>query len=120
MLYLVSKLITCFIGDFNSKTKSQSVASLLNGSEHIYWILDLEGGVHSMWDLWISGLQECKGYGFFLKLGRRATIFGQVQKNLDFMDRRLPLLESSWGGGSLMSSVYMTKGKLKGPVGSSW
>ena len=99
MLYLVSKLITCFISDFNSKTKSQSVASLLNGSEHIYWILDLEGGVHSMWDLWISGLQECKGYGFFLKLGRRATIFGQVQKNLDFMDRRLPLLESSWGGG---------------------
>ena len=38
---------------------------LLHGSEHIYWILDLEGEVHSTWDLWISGLQECKSNGFF-------------------------------------------------------
>ena len=45
--------------------KPQSIAYLLNGSEHIYWILDLEGEVHSIWDLWISGLQECKGNGFF-------------------------------------------------------
>ena len=51
--------------------KFQSIAYLFNGSEHIYIyidiyrILDLEGEVHSIWDLWISGLQECKGNGFF-------------------------------------------------------
>jgi hypothetical protein len=44
--------------------KSQSIAYLLNGSEHIYWIWDLEGEVHSIWDVWISGLQECKGDDF--------------------------------------------------------
>ena len=37
-----SKLMTCFIDGFTSKRKSQSVAYLLNGSEHIYWILDLD------------------------------------------------------------------------------
>ena len=53
------------------KMKFQSIAYLFNGSEHIYIyidiyrILDLEGEVHSIWDLWISGLQECKGNGFF-------------------------------------------------------
>ena len=31
----------------------------------------------------------------FLKLGRRTTNFGQVQKNLDFLDGRLPLPEST-------------------------
>ena len=31
----------------------------------MYWILDIEGEVHTIWDLWISGLQECKGNGFF-------------------------------------------------------
>ena len=37
---------------FTLKMKSQSIAYLLNGSEHIYWILALEGKVHSTWDLW--------------------------------------------------------------------
>ena len=45
--------------------KSQSIAYLLNESEHKYWILNLEGEVHSVWDLWISELQEYKGNGFF-------------------------------------------------------
>ena len=45
--------------------KSQSTACLLNESEDIYWILDLEGEVHSIWDLWMSGLQKCKDNGFF-------------------------------------------------------
>ena len=45
--------------------KSQSTAYLLIESKHIYWVLDLEGEVHSIRDLWISGLQECKGNGFF-------------------------------------------------------
>jgi hypothetical protein len=42
--------------------KSQSNAYVLNESEHIHWILDLEGEVHSIWHLWISDqVQECKG-----------------------------------------------------------
>ena len=53
--FLTSKLITCFINGFTLKTNSQSIAYLLNGSEDIHWILDFEGEVHSMWDLWISG-----------------------------------------------------------------
>ena len=36
--------------------KPQSIAHLLNGNEHIYWILDLEGEVHFIWDLCVSGL----------------------------------------------------------------
>jgi hypothetical protein len=49
IIYLTSKLIRCFIVDgFILKMKSQSITYLLNGSEHIYWILDLEGEVHSI------------------------------------------------------------------------
>jgi hypothetical protein len=47
--FLTSKLITCFIDGFTSKRKSQSIAYLFNGSEHIYWILDLENEVHSIY-----------------------------------------------------------------------
>ena len=56
-----SKLIKCFIDGFTLKRKSQSTAYLLNGSEHIYWIVDLENEVHSIWVIWTSNLQECKG-----------------------------------------------------------
>ena len=34
---------------------------LMRGSEHVYSLLGLQGEVHSIWDLWTSGLQECKG-----------------------------------------------------------
>jgi hypothetical protein len=78
-IFLTSKLFTCFIGGFILSVKSQSIACLLNGSEHIYWILDLEGKVHSIWDLWISGLQECKCNGFS-ESGWRATVFGRILK----------------------------------------
>jgi hypothetical protein len=62
VMFLTSKLITCFIDSFTSKRKSQSIVHLLNGSEHIYWILDFENEVHSIyWVIWTSGLQECKG-----------------------------------------------------------
>jgi hypothetical protein len=44
---------------FHFEMKSQSIAYLLFESEHMYWIWDLESEVHSIWDLWISGLQEC-------------------------------------------------------------
>ena len=76
VIFLTSKLITCFIDSFTSKMKSQSIAYLLNGSEHIYWILDLEDEVHSIWVIWTSGLQECKGNFIFQSRAERATIFG--------------------------------------------
>jgi hypothetical protein len=53
---------------------------LLNGIEHIYWTLDLEGEVHSIWDLWINGLKKCKAM-VFPKLDGRTKVFGRVQKN---------------------------------------
>jgi hypothetical protein len=46
VMFLTSKLITCFIDGLSLKRKSQSVAYLLNESEHIYWILDLDNEVH--------------------------------------------------------------------------
>ena len=58
-------------------------------------MLDLESEVHATRNLWISGLQECKGNGFFSKSGRWATILSQVLENLDFLDGRLPLPEST-------------------------
>jgi hypothetical protein len=60
--FLTSKLIICFIDGFTPKRKSQSIAYLLNGSEHMYWILDLETEVHSIWVMWTSNLQECQGH----------------------------------------------------------
>jgi hypothetical protein len=59
--FLASKLITCCIDRFTLRRKSQSIAYLLNESEHIYWMLDLENEVHSIWVIWTSNLQECKG-----------------------------------------------------------
>ena len=54
--FWTSKLTSCFIDYFTLNMKSQPnsmlhVAYLLNGSEDIYWISDLEGEVHSIWDL---------------------------------------------------------------------
>ena len=45
VIFLTSKLISCFNGGFTLIMKPQPIAHLLNGSEHIYWI-DLEGEVH--------------------------------------------------------------------------
>jgi hypothetical protein len=95
VIFLTSKSIAWFIGAFTLKMKSQPIAYLLNESEHIYWIWDLECEVRSVWDLWICGLEECEGNGFFEvgRAGGRATVFGQVQKIKIklFMDMRLPL-----------------------------
>ena len=62
LIILTSKLITRFIDGFTSKMK---VAYSLSGSEHIYWILDLQHEVHSIWVIWTRGLQECKGNFIF-------------------------------------------------------
>ena len=63
-MFMTSKFITCFIDGFTSEMKSQSTAYLLKGSAH-EWVLDLEDEVHSIRNLWTSGLQECIGNGFF-------------------------------------------------------
>ncbi len=78
-MFLTSKLVSCFIDGFTSGMKSQSIAYLLLGSAHIYWILDLEGEVHSIWDLQSSGLQECKGNVFF-EVGRVGQQFSVGSK----------------------------------------
>ena len=59
-IFVTSKLITLyFTHSSTSRMKSQLIAYLRGGSEQIYWIVDLEGEVHSIWDLWTSSLQEC-------------------------------------------------------------
>ena len=52
--------------------KSQSITYLLNASDHIYGILDLEDEVHSIWVIWTSNLQECKGNFIFWSQVERA------------------------------------------------
>ena len=54
VMFLTSKLITHFVDNFNLGMKSHSIAYLLNGSAHLYWILNLEDEVHSIWILWIN------------------------------------------------------------------
>jgi hypothetical protein len=63
--------------------KSQSIAYLLNGSEHIYWTLDLEDKVHSIWVIWTSNLQECKGNFIFLGWAEWAPVLDRDLKSLD-------------------------------------
>ena len=48
VIILTSKVVTSFIGGFTLIMKFQSSVYVLNGSEHVYWILDLEGEVHSI------------------------------------------------------------------------
>ena len=50
VMFLTAEFIPCFIDGFTSRMKSKSIAYLLIGSENIYWILDLEGEMHSKWD----------------------------------------------------------------------
>ncbi len=56
VILLTSKLITFFYWRFHFDNEIQSIIQLFNGSEDIYWILDLEGEVYLIWDLWIRGL----------------------------------------------------------------
>ena len=96
VIFFTSKLIACFIGGFTLTMKPQLIAHLLNGSEHIYWILDLQGEVHSTWDLWVSGLQECKSNEFLQnRVGGYAIVFSQVQKILIFWTGDYPCLIST-------------------------
>ena len=91
VIILTSKLITCFIDNFTLNMKLHSIMYLLNGSELVYWIFDLKGEVHSIWDLWISNLQKMKGYSKKIqsRVGR-AEVLSRIQKNLDFLMRAAP------------------------------
>jgi len=51
VVFLTFRLIVCFIDGFASGMTSRSIAYLRIGSAHIYRTLDLEGEVHSIWDL---------------------------------------------------------------------
>ena len=80
VIFLTSKLITCFVDGFTLKMKSQSIAYLLNGIEDIYWILDLESEVHSTWNLWISGLSRMQGRWFFRsRAGGQQFLVGSIK-----------------------------------------
>ena len=76
----ISKFIACFIDihlhafSFTSRLESQWIVYLLRGSEHIYRVLGLKGEVQSIWDLWTSGLQECKGEFFWNRAGWATTL----------------------------------------------
>ena len=76
VIFLISKLITCFIDGFTSKMKPQSIAYLLNGNKHIYWILDLDDELHSIWVIWTNNLRECKGNFIFQSRAEQAINFG--------------------------------------------
>ena len=102
VIFSTSKLSACFIDrfTFKRKMKSQSIAYLLNGSEQIYWILDLENEMHSIWDLWISELQQCKDNGLF-EVRWACISFRPCLNNL-------PPPKSLWGGG-----LFNVRCKLK-------
>jgi hypothetical protein len=65
VMFITSKLITCFIDGFTFKMKSQSITCLLTRSAHKYCILDLEGEVHSIMGFVDKWPLRCKGNVFF-------------------------------------------------------
>ena len=46
VMFLTSKLMTCYIDSFTSKRKSQSFAYIFNENKHMYEILDLENSIN--------------------------------------------------------------------------
>ena len=59
---------------------------------HIYiGFLDLEGEVHSIWELWTSGLQKCKGNDFSKSSGA-GNIFQSGSKHLNIFWGVVPAL----------------------------
>ena len=79
---------------FSWRLHSQSIASWPSGSAHVYWILDLEGEMHSRMQEtqqqqsqhWISSSipSRMQGQCFFWSRAGQATIFGWIEKILLF------------------------------------
>ena len=65
VIFLTFKLIACYIDAFLLEMKSQSISYLLNGSEHIYWILDIESEGHSMWVVLTRAFRNASAILFF-------------------------------------------------------
>ena len=112
VLFFTSKLISCFIVGFTSSMKSHSIAYLTQWKWiYIYWILNLEDETHLIWDLWRSGLQECKGSGIFGSRAGHAEVFGAGPKNPDFFVGQLTLTEDAslerLVGGRISSSLIL-------------
>ena len=81
-MFLTSKLITCFIDGFNLKRRSQSIAYLLNESEHIHWIWTLklkctQYGLHEQ-----AAFKNTRALLFLRSRAERTTIFSQDLANL--------------------------------------
>ena len=113
VLFFTSNLITCFIDNCTSKTNSLSIAYLLNGSEHIYWSLDLEDEVHSIWVIWTSIFQECKGNFIFWCQAEQATIFCRHLKIFDFFfGRGCPGIVGLWALAPIHLPLKVHRGRL--------
>ena len=82
VIFFTFKLIACYFDAFILEMKSQSIFYLLNGSEHIHWILDIESEGHPMWVIWTSGLRECKGN--FIFQSQALAVFDHDLTNVDF------------------------------------
>ena len=84
---MLMKILYClclpsFIDGFTLEMRSQSIYCLLSGSACMYWILDPESELHSIWDLWTSALQECKAFFLFRKLGGVGSTSRSGSKNI--------------------------------------
>jgi hypothetical protein len=104
VMFFTSKLITCFIDRFASGMKSQSIAYLLIGSAHIYWILNLEGEVHSTRICSHVAFKNARAMFFFSKLGGAGINSWSGSKILKRTlggcpNSYLTPPENSWGGG---------------------
>ena len=79
--------ITCFIVihlhpfGLTLGRKSQSIAYILRGNEHVYWTWGLQGEVHQIWDLWTSDIQECKNNFFLESSGASIILLIRIKKN---------------------------------------
>ena len=77
VIYFHFQVNCMFYWQFTLEMKSPSIAYLLNGSQDMYWIVDLESEVHSIWDLLIDGLKNARAM-VFSKLGGQAAFFDRV------------------------------------------
>ena len=63
------------IDGFTSEMKSWSIGHLLNGSEHLHWVLDLEDEVHSIWLIGRSVAFKNARAVLFLEVGHSGQRF---------------------------------------------
>ena len=82
-MFLTSKLIPCLIDGFTSKRESQSIAYLLNESEHIdigFWTLKMKCIQYGLYGQWPLRMQ---GQFHFSKSNGAANNFQSASKDFD-------------------------------------